>query len=111
MSRCTTSAIRKVMLMQHQIDELEEANNRLSRRKRITKKQLQNGGILTIESSKSLASQASLNGKRERNEDGNPVRKKRVETRRRRCGKCGEIGHNARTCENEVESISSDNSD
>ena len=110
MSKCTTSAMRKAILLQHRIDELEEANKRLSRRKRVKKKQLQSGGLLTIEEGKNLASAASSKIKRTRDEDGNSVRKKRVETRRRRCGKCGEIGHNARTCENEVESISSDSS-
>jgi len=28
-----------------------------------------------------------------------PGRKPRVETRGRRCGKCGATGHNARTCD------------
>ncbi|CEJ95254.1 hypothetical protein VHEMI10745 [[Torrubiella] hemipterigena] len=52
MSKCTTSAIQKMVLMQHRIDELEEANNRLSRQKRVTKRQLQSGGTLTVDSGK-----------------------------------------------------------
>ena len=103
--------MRKNALLEDENRSLREANNRLSRRKHVKKKQLQRGGLLTVAEGKSLASETSSKVKRERDEDGNSVRKKRVETRRRRCGKCGEIGHNARTCENEVESIYSDNSD
>ena len=110
MAKCTTSAMRKMVLMQQQIDELKEANNRLSRRKRVTKKRLQTGGTLSLESGKLLASQTPSKAKRERDEEENPGPRKRIETRRRRCGNCGEIGHNSRTCENEVESIPSDTS-
>lgn len=110
-ARSTTSMMRKNALLEDENRSLREANNRLSRRKHVKKKQLQSGGLLTVAEGKNLASETSSKVKRERDEDGNPVRKKRVETRRRRCGKCGEIGHNARTCENEVESIYSDNSD
>lgn len=107
-TKSTTQALRKVALLEEENRSLREANNRLSRRKRVKKKQLQSGGLLTVEEGKNLASEASSKVKRQRDEDGNSVRKKRVETRRRRCGKCGEIGHNSRTCENEVETISSD---
>ena len=107
-TKSTTKALRKIALLEEENRSLREANNRLSRRKRVTKKRLQAGGTLSLQSGKILASQTPSKVKRERDEEENPGRRKRVETRRRRCGNCGEIGHNLRTCEKEIETISSD---
>jgi hypothetical protein len=38
-------------------------------------------------------------------------RKLRVETRQRRCGVCGEPGHNARTCAVDIEGTQEDDSE
>ena len=38
-------------------------------------------------------------------------RKARTEIRARRCGICGETGHNARTCEKDVDVIVEDDSE
>ena len=38
-------------------------------------------------------------------------RKARAETRVRRCGNCGEIGHNARTCQNDIETSEEEDSE
>ena len=110
MAKSTTKVMRRMALMEDEIQHLRDANNRLSRRQRVTKKQLQSGGSLTVKSGKLLASQTPSKVKRERDEDENSGPRKRTETRRRRCGRCGGIGHNSRTCENDVESIFSDSS-
>lgn len=73
---------------------------------RIIKRQLQSGGSLTLESGKDLASQKSVKRETRRDEVKMERRHKRVETRRRRCGNCGGVGHNARTCEIETEVVS-----
>ncbi|KZL83982.1 transposase [Colletotrichum incanum] len=92
-------------LMRSDLAELREANDRLSRRRRTKKKQLQQGGTLTVDQAKDLKSQIDATEQLRVETSQNGGRTRRPETRARRCGICGEPGHNARTCQ-KVESTS-----
>ena len=92
-------------LMRHDLAELRDANDRLSRRRRTKKKQLQKGGSLTIGQAEDLKSQLDATVQLVTETTRNSSRTRRPETRARRCGVCGEPGHNARTCQ-KVESAS-----
>ncbi len=111
LSKCTTKAIRQMVLMREQINKLEAANTRLSRRQHTKKKRLQTGGSLTLEASKNLAAQSQGKGKRRRDESKSPGPSTQPEPRRRRYGNYGEIGHNSRTCKKVIEITSSDDYD
>lgn len=111
MSKCTTKALRQMVLMQDRLRELEAANERLSRRQRVKKKRLQSGGSLTLEAGKNLAAQSRVKVEKKRAEAESSGQPKRDESRRRRCGNCGEIGHNSRTCEEILEITSSEDSE
>ena len=92
-------------LIRHDLAELRDANNRLSRRRRTKKKQLQKGGSLTITQSQDLKAQIDATVQLVAETTQRSGRTRRPETRARRCGVCGEPGHNARTCQ-KVESAS-----
>jgi hypothetical protein len=96
----------RLVLAQQEIAELRAANEAATRRKAHKKKQIKAEGTLVAEDGLRLA---TLNDFGVRS-DGKKA-KKRVcaeggEPSQRRCGQCGETGHNARTCKNEVEEIS-----
>ena len=92
-------------LVRHELAELGDANDRLSRRRRTKRRQIQKGGSLMIEQAQGLKDQIDATQQLEAETSQNSSRKKRTETRARRCGVCGEAGHNARTCQ-KVESAS-----
>lgn len=108
MSKCTTKAMRQMVLLQDRVKELEAANERLSRRQRTKKRRLQSGGSLTLEAGKNLATQSQGKAKKRHEEAENSGQQKRDETRRRRCGNCGKTGHNSRTCKKMIEINSSE---
>ena len=92
-------------LMRHDLAELRDANDRLSRRRRTKRKQLQKGGSLTISQAEDLKSQLDATVQLVAETSRSSGRTRRPETRAQRCGICGEPGHNARTCQ-KVESAS-----
>ena len=97
--------VHKSTLVHYEVVELRDANDRLSRRRRTKRKQIQKGGSLTIEQAQALKDQIDATQQLKAETSQNGGRKKRTETRARRCGLCGETGHNARTCQ-KVESAS-----
>ena len=88
-----------VTLLQQEASDLRKANEVLSKRRRAKKIQLRKGGSLTIGDEEDLISQEEVDKQISRDKRGNGgARKSRAEGVRR-CGICGETGHNARTCE------------
>jgi len=101
----TALIVHEHTLIRYEVVELRDANDRLSRRRRTKRKQIQKGESLTIEQAQALKDQIDATQQLEAETSQNSGRKKRIETRARRCGVCGEPGHNARTCQ-KVESAS-----
>ncbi|KAJ0126973.1 Uncharacterized protein HZ326_29922 [Fusarium oxysporum f. sp. albedinis] len=89
----------KVALLEAKVQDLEQANEILRRRRRAKRSRLQKGGVMTVEEGRQVIGQTDVDaqavaGPSRRGGEGGPARLKE-----RRCGACGKTGHNARTCQ------------
>jgi hypothetical protein len=92
-------AIHELALLRAENTALRAANNKLSRRRRTKKRRLQEGGSLTLQDAQELGVQINPRSRVEviREQSGDCTNLSPVS--RRRCGLCGESGHNVRTCQ------------
>ena len=98
-------------LLRAEVKTLREANSSLAKRRRAKKTRLRQGGTLKIGEAQGLLDQKDVDtqlGEETRIRSG---RATRSEPRGRRCGICGTAGHNARTCEIDVETSGESDSD
>ena len=94
-------------LLKKEVALLRETNHILSKRRKTKNKRLQEGGTLTVQEGQDLLAEKEGSGEQSQSTAAGGGRRKRVETKGRRCGVCGKRGHNARTCQ-EVEETSSE---
>ena len=99
--------LHKTALLETENAQLRETNHILSKRRRTKNKRLQEGGTLTIAKGQALLAEKEDGGQQWQPTATEGGRRKRDETKGRKCGICGKSGHNARTCQ-EVEETSSD---
>jgi hypothetical protein len=85
-------------LMKARIQELEAANAAHTTRKARKRKRLQTGGTLSTKEGRALAAAKAGGSKSRRLNAREGGEAERSTARQRRCGRCGETGHNARTC-------------
>lgn len=102
----TQQVMHKLVLLQDEVASLREANRTPSKRRRAKKTRLRHGGTMTLENGQDIAEEKEVVREAEKVRRAESGRKKRVETRERRCGRCGNTGHNARTCQEDVDSTS-----
>jgi hypothetical protein len=107
----TTKIMHEMALMQSEIKQLRKANEELSKRRKARKRRIRQGGSLQVQDAKALQEEIDVNEQLEEEMRGNGGWSRRVETRARRCGNCGETGHNARTCGNDVDMTTEEDSD
>jgi hypothetical protein len=83
----------ELVLMKDENTALRKANDAATKRRSRKRNYIQKGGILTIEDAQEIiASEVPVD-----QEDGErPAKRVRTE---RHCGRCGKIGHDARTCQ------------
>lgn len=74
-------------------------NEVLSKRRRTAKTRLQQGGSLSQQDAEDLQDERDVGQQVQQEIRASAGRKQREETHARRCGNCGAIGHNARTCD------------
>ena len=101
-SKATYGLLHKNTLLENEVAQLRKANHLLSKRRRTRNKRLQSGGSLAVQDG--IALQVANDGDkavRQGNGEGSS-RPTRTVARVRRCGVCGNTGHNARTCTVEV---------
>jgi hypothetical protein len=101
----------KMTLMEAEMKELRQANEELSKRRRAKKTRLRQGGSLTLQEAQNLQDQNDIARQIEQETQAGRGRKARTETRVRRCGVCGETGHNARTCQSGIETSGKEDSE
>jgi hypothetical protein len=105
-AKATHAMMHENALLRRENEELRETNHMLSKRRRRKNKQLQHGGSLSIADAQVIrdtrgdASEESS----DEGESSQPIKRRR--TGQRHCGICGGTGHNARTCQIEVETDS-----
>jgi len=88
------------VLLRKQVAELQATNEAATRRRYYKKKRLQKDGKLTFEEGARLTALKESGACNDREKGKKKVRVNRSDQRQRRCGQCGETGHNARTCKN-----------
>ena len=101
----------RLALLEGEVSSLRKANEALSKRRRAKKARIRQGGSLSFQEAQSIIDEKNVVVQIERETRENSGRKKRTETRERRCGRCGNPGHNARTCQEDVDTISEDDSE
>jgi hypothetical protein len=107
----TSGMMHQVALLKAEVTALREANKVLSKRRRARKTRLCQGGSLTLQEGQDLQDQIDVIQQVKRETQAGSGRKPRTEVCARRCGNCGETGHNARTCQNDVETSREDDSE
>ncbi|KAJ8070734.1 hypothetical protein OCU04_001104 [Sclerotinia nivalis] len=81
---------------------LRKANEALSKRRRVKKVQLRNGGVLTGQEAQDILSQQEVDIQIQCDEYQNGGNSNREASTSRYCSKCGRTGHNSRTCQNSI---------
>ncbi|KAG6996134.1 Tigger transposable element-derived protein 1 [Fusarium oxysporum f. sp. conglutinans] len=103
LSKGTKAVMHEMALMRAEIQDLRQANEILSRRRREKRTRLQNRGKMTVEEGRDLTDQIDIDMQvvAELSKSGGQGRSMRPGVRR--CGRCGKAGHNARTCQEGIE--------
>ena len=91
------------VLLGNRVAELQAANEAATRRKSHKRKRIQKEGTLTIEEGTRLTSLKEFGARGDGKKGKKKVRVDRGNQTQRHCRRCGEAGHNSRTCKNEVE--------
>jgi hypothetical protein len=94
------------VLAQQEIAELQAANKAATRRKSHKRKQVKAEGTLIVKEGLQLTTLKKFGARSNRKKAKKQVRAKGGEPTQRRCGRCNQTGHNARTCKQEVEVLS-----
>jgi hypothetical protein len=98
-ARGTSKIMYQLALLKAENQNLRKANETLSKRRRAKKTRLQDGGSLSQQDAQDIQDEKDVVLQVEREMKASGGRKPREELRARRCGNCGETGHNARTCQ------------
>ena len=109
-AKATSKVMSKLALLKSENQILQQTNEELSKRRRAKKTRLRQGGSLSLQEAQDLQDQKDVAQQVRQELQAGSGRKARAETRARRCGNCGEIGHNARTCQNDIETSKEEDS-
>jgi hypothetical protein len=93
----------KLVLAQKEIAELRAANEAATRRRSHKRKRVQAEGTLIIEDGARLTALKEFGARSDGKKPKTRVRAEAGEPSQRRCGRCHQAGHNARTCKQAVE--------
>lgn len=93
----------EMTLLKAEAHNLRKANEALSKRRRAKKTRLLQRGVLIAADARDILTQKEVDEQLKDEKRQNPGSNGERPTAVRRCGICGRPGHNARTCQNEVE--------
>jgi hypothetical protein len=97
-----------VTLQQEELRYLRSANEGLSKRRRAKKTRVQAGGALSIEDAQALIAEKDVGSRKSGQEVLGGSEPAAGLPTVRRCGRCGQAGHNVRTCQKDEEVASED---
>jgi hypothetical protein len=103
MTEGTKALGHKVALLRHEVRDLREANEILSRRRRGRKKRLWDGGMMIVEEGHASIDLMDVDSQVMAKSSRRGGQGRSTQLRRTRCGVCDKIGHNARMCQAEIE--------
>ena len=90
---------------------MQEANEALSKRRRVKRTRLQDGGAINGSQAREIMAEKGVVEEGGHVEEENEGSSKRRRTGLRLCGICRKTGHNARTCQEAKESDSASDSE
>ena len=90
-------------LLQAEVAELREANALISKRRKAKKTRVRLGGSLNSQDVQDLQDQKDVAQQVQQKMRENGAGSSRGQPRQRHCSRCGKPGHNARTCQVEIE--------
>jgi hypothetical protein len=99
----TVMMAHSAVLLQAEAANLQRANEAATRRKKRQKKRIQQRGTLTVEEGQDLIDGAAVNQQISQEMRQSGGRSYGAATRKRRCGQCGEAGHNSRACQKDAQ--------
>src|SRR6478609_9261687 len=102
-TKATKAALHRLALVEARLKDLEQANKILSRRRRAKRTRLQKGGAMTVQEASQVIDQLDVDAQVVAESSRNGARGRSERPGGRRCGVCGKAGHNARTCQEEIE--------
>jgi hypothetical protein len=111
LARGTEALAHNVVLLNAQIQALQTANTLLSKRRRAKRTRLQDGGPLTAGQAYDLLDQREIEEQLQQEVLGSGEPRQRATATERRCGRCRNTGHNARTCTMALEESEESSSD
>jgi hypothetical protein len=103
LSKGTKAVMHEMALLRAEVQDLRQANEILSRRRRAKRTRLQKRGVMTVEEGRQAIDQMDIDAQvvAESSRSGGQGRSARAGVRH--CGVCGKPGHNARTCQVVIE--------
>jgi hypothetical protein len=97
-------------LLSAKVRTLRKANKALSKRRRAKKTRVRQGGALTVEDAQDIIAQKDVDEQIRRDERAARGSRGEGQPSGRRCRTCGKAGHNARTCQEDIDISSSSDS-
>ena len=107
LAKGTERLAHEVTLLSAEVRTLRAANEALSKRRRAKKTRVRQGGALTVEDAQDVLAQKDAEEQIRRDKHSREGRENEGQSSRRCCGTCGKTGHNARTCQEAVDTSSS----
>jgi hypothetical protein len=107
LAKGTERLAHELTLVNAELRTLRAANKALSKRRRAKKNRIRQGGALTVEDAHNIMVQGEVNEQIRRDKRSGGVNREEGNSTARRCGTCGKTGHNARTCQEDVDIPSS----
>ena len=111
MAKGTELLAHQVTLLTAETRTLRKANKALSKHRRAKKNRIRQGGALTIENAHDILAQEEVDEQIRRDKRSGGVDRSKGNSTARRYGTCRKTGHNARTCQEVVETSSSSDSE
>jgi hypothetical protein len=96
----------ELALLRQERTQLQEALAAVTERKSHKRKRIKTEGSMTVEEAQRLTALKEFGARSDSKKLKKRVRAEGGEPSQRRCRTCGETGHNARTCKNDVEVVS-----